>query len=156
MREGRHRPWFRTEESTLNGLIGQVCHLHHHRMRLALEGLGLHRGQPRLLHLLWEREGWAHSELAEAMHVEPATVTKMLQRMERHGFVERRADPQDERISRVYLGEAGRKVREKLEKALQELEQELLSGFTEEEGEQLRRFLVRIRDRMMRPWRNGQ
>jgi DNA-binding MarR family transcriptional regulator len=156
MRGDRHGPGFKFEENTLTGLIGQVCHLHHHRMRAALHDLDLHRGQPRLLHLLWEREGWAHSELAGAMHVEPATVTKMLQRMERRGFVQRRPDPEDERISRVYLGEAGRRVRERLEQALRELERELLSGFTEEEGEQLHRFLVRMRDGMMPQSRSGQ
>ena len=33
---------------------------------------------------------------------------KMIQRMERSGFVERRSDPEDERLSRVYLTERGR------------------------------------------------
>lgn len=140
--------WMRPNENDFNGLIAQICHLHHHRMRLRLEGLALYRGQPRLLHLLWEREGRTHSELAEAMNVQPATITKMLQRMERRGFVVRKQDPEDERVSRVYLGDGGRAVRTRLEQILKQQEEELLEGFDREEREQLLRFLARIRDGM--------
>ena len=44
--------------------------------------MGLHHGQPRLLWILWEKEGPTHTELATKLHVQPATITKMVQRME--------------------------------------------------------------------------
>jgi DNA-binding MarR family transcriptional regulator len=129
-------------------LLGQICRLHHHNAHAVWERIGLHRGQPRILYALWAEEGLSHAALAKRAHVRPATITRMVQRMERAGFVECRADPNDQRISRVYLSETGRAVQEDVERAWQESEKETFSGFTQEEGALLRRFLVQIRDNL--------
>ena len=53
--------------------------------------------------MLNSAQGITHSELAHRMRVSPETVTNMLQRMEKTGFVERRPGAEDQRVSRVYL-----------------------------------------------------
>jgi DNA-binding MarR family transcriptional regulator len=131
-------------------LLGQVCKLHHARAHALLEALGLYRGQPRLLHALYEREGITHGELAERLRVTPATITKMIQRMEKAGFVERRPDPTDQRVSRVYLTEAGHAIHEAVDDALGTLEDESLAGLSEEERLELYRLLMRVRDNLVR------
>ena len=131
-------------------LIGEVCKLHYRRVHTLLDDLGLYRGQPRLLHALWEREGRTHSELAEHLNVQPATITKMLQRMQEAGFVLRHQDPEDQRVSRVYLTAAGRDIQERVRQVWQQLEEEALDGFTLEEGVLLRRFLIQVRDNLQR------
>jgi DNA-binding MarR family transcriptional regulator len=131
-------------------LLGQVCKLHHARAHDLLEGLGLYRGQPRLLHALYEEEGITHGELAARLRVAPATITKMIQRMERAGFVERRADPADQRVSRVYLTEAGHAIHAAVDEALGTLEEESLAGLTEAERDQLNQFLISVRDNLIR------
>ena len=113
-----------------------------------LEGLGLYRGQPRLLHVLWGREGLTHSELARELHIQPATVTKMLQRMERTGFLLRKHDEHDERVSRVYLTEQGRAVKERVAKIMEELEGNIQQDFDETELTALREYLTRIRNNL--------
>jgi DNA-binding MarR family transcriptional regulator len=113
-----------------------------------LEALGLYRGQPRLLFALWEEEGLTHSELAARTHVRAATISKMVQRMEKAGFLERRADEEDQRVSRVYLTDAGRAVQDRVGAAFAQLERETLAGFNDDERELLRAFLVRIRDNL--------
>jgi DNA-binding MarR family transcriptional regulator len=122
--------------------------MHHGRVRALLESLGLYRGQPRVLFALWEREGQTHSELAQRTHVSAATISKMIQRMEKAGFLERRADEQDQRVSRVYLTESGRAVQDRVSAASQQLEEEALAGFSDEDRALLQRFLVRIRDNL--------
>ena len=60
--------------------------------------------------LLWlEREpGLSQRELAEVLEVEPITVARLVDRLERNGTVERRADGTDRRIWRLHLtGTAG-------------------------------------------------
>ena len=131
-------------------LIGEVCKLHYRRVHTLLDDLGLYRGQPRLLHALWEREARTHSELAEHLNVQPATITKMLQRMQEAGFVQRRQDPEDQRVSRVYLTAAGRDIQERVQQVWQQLEEEALAGFTLEERILLRRFLVQVHDNLQR------
>lgn len=133
---------------SMEHLLGQICRLHHQNAHSIWNQIGLHRGQPRILHVLWEQEGLSHSDLAKQAHVRPATITKMIQRMERAGFVECRADADDQRISRVYLTDAGRAVKNDVEQAWHKSERQTFAGFTLEESDLLRRFLIRIRDNL--------
>jgi len=131
-------------------LLAQVCLLHYSRAHALLEAIGLYRGQPPVLRALWEQEGLTHTELAERLHVTPATITKMIQRMEKAGFVVRKPDAEDQRVSRVYLTEAGRAIRSEVQAVWQTMEQETFDGFAEEEQTLLRRFLLRMRENLMR------
>ena len=137
-----------TEPDSIDFLLAQVCRLHHARAHTLLEEFGLYRGQPPVLHALWEEEGRTHSELAARLHVQPATITKMIQRMERAGFVERRSDPEDQRVSRVYLTKAGHAIREDVQQVWRTLEQETFAGFSLEERALLRRFLAQMRENL--------
>ena len=137
-------------EESVDFLLSRVCRLHHARAHMLLETLGLYHGQPRMLRALWEREGLTHSDLAAQLHVQPATVTKMVQRMEKAGFVERRDDPRDQRVSRVYLTEAGYAVQAQVERVWQTLERETLDGLSPEECALLLRCLARVRENLVR------
>jgi DNA-binding MarR family transcriptional regulator len=131
-------------------LLAQVSRLHHQRAHELLEGLGLYRGQPPLLYALWEQDGQTHSELAEKLQITPATITRMIQRMEKSGFVQRQPDASDQRISRVYLTEAGRAVRAELQAVWDRMEVESFAGFSAEELIILRGFLQKIRANLTR------
>ncbi|MBC7093716.1 MarR family transcriptional regulator [Candidatus Bipolaricaulota bacterium] len=136
----------RRERETTAHLLAQVAKLLRERIRVRMEAIGLRRGQGFILRELGEQGGIAQTELAQQSLVRPATLTPVLQRMERAGLVERRPDEADQRISRVYLTAKGEAVRRQAEAIWQELDQELFAGFSEEERAQLRGFLVRIRD----------
>lgn len=129
-------------------LIAELCRAHHARAGDLFRRLGLHRGQPGILRLLWEVDGRTHSELAAALHVQPATVTNMLNRMVEAGFVTRRPDPDDQRVSRVYLADAGMAVRDEVLSAMRRLDAEALAGFSDDERAALRSFLQRLRDNL--------
>jgi DNA-binding MarR family transcriptional regulator len=111
--------------------------------------IGLYRGQPFVLRVLWAEEGATHSELAEKLHVQPATITNMLKRMEKAGFVERRPDAKDRRVSRVYLTSAGRDIQDAVERMWGGLEIEAFAGLSPDEIATFRRLLVRIRDNLI-------
>lgn len=134
---------------TLDSLLAQNCHLHHMRAYQLFEAVGLYRGQPPVLFSLWEQEGQTQTELADNLRIAPATITKMLQRMERAGFVQRKVDPEDQRVSRVYLTEAGRAVKSQVEAIWKTMEEETFANFNEEERDLLRRFLLRIRQNLL-------
>lgn len=134
---------------SLDSLFAQICKLKHARIHTMLEGLGLYRGQPSVLQALWEQEGLMHTDLARRLRVQPATITKMLQRMEKAGFLERRPDLEDQRVSRVYLTEAGRAVRADVQRVWRQLDEEAFAGFTPDERALLRRFFLNIRENLM-------
>jgi len=138
------------ESESLDLLLAQICRLKHARVQALLETLGLYEGQPSMLRSLWAQEGLTHTELARRLRVQPATITKMIQRMEKAGFVERRPDQEDERISRVYLTEAGRAVQAGVQGVWHTLEQEAFAEFGGEERALLRQFLLQIRENLLR------
>ena len=133
---------------TLGYRLAHVCKAHHFRVRQLLHEIGLYRGQQFVLCALWREEGVTHSELAEHLSVHPATVSNALRRMEQAGFLERRPDPEDQRISRVYLTPEGRDIRSAVERVWAKLEKETLRGFTNEERRSLESFLQRIHENL--------
>ena len=138
------------ELRSIDRLLAQICHMHHGRARTLLQGIGLYRGQPPLLDILHESEGLSHTELATRLRVVPATVTKMLQRMEKAGFVLRQPDREDERVSRVYLTDAGRAIRAEMDAALRSLAADTFAGFTPDECGELQRLLLRVHENLAR------
>ncbi|MBN1286815.1 MAG: MarR family transcriptional regulator [Anaerolineae bacterium] len=129
-------------------LLPEVCRAHYEFVRSLFCSLGLHRGQPAVLELLWEKDGRSQTELGEVLHVQPATITKMLNRMEQSGLVQRRADPDDQRISRVRLTQKAKEIQPDINRYFETLTDQMLEGFTIEEQVLLRRFLVQIRDNL--------
>jgi MarR family transcriptional regulator, organic hydroperoxide resistance regulator len=130
-------------------LFAQIGRMIHQRAHETLDPLGLHRGQPFILAMLWREEGLTQSQLAERVMISPPSMSHALQRLEDAGYVERRADPSDDRVQRVYLTDKGHAVREPLDRGWCELESEIQAGLSEEERETLRRLLIRVRDNLV-------
>ena len=137
-------------QDTTGYLWSQICKLHRARIHARLEEVGLYGEQQFILHGLWEKEGLTHSELAERLRVQPATITNALKRMERSGFVDRRHDNDDQRVWRVYLPVEGRSVRGALGKIWREIEEQTFAALHEEERAQLGRLLLRIYETFVR------
>ncbi len=135
-------------EPTLGFQLGQACRAHRNRMDAALAQIGLHTGQELLLLRLAVEEGCRQSDLVAEMCVQPATITKSLDRLEAGGLVERRPDGDDRRVSRVYLTCAGRALHQRILQAWQEVEQASFAGMTQEERIVLRRLLLQVRDNL--------
>jgi DNA-binding MarR family transcriptional regulator len=72
--------------------------------------LGLTRPQWLALFRLHRRPGASQSELADMMEIEKAPAGRIVDRMEEKGWIERRPDPLDRRINRIYLTERGERV----------------------------------------------
>src|SRR5687767_13622403 len=68
-----------------------------------VRGLGLTRSQWLVINRLHRRPGATQSELAEMLEVEKATAGRMVDRMEKKGWVVRRPDATDRRVNRLHL-----------------------------------------------------
>lgn len=78
-----------------------------------LADLGLTYPQYLTLLALWEHDGKGVHELAQKLEIEGATMTPLLQRMEKLGFVTRKRGTEDERRVNVFLTEKGKALRAK-------------------------------------------
>ena len=122
----------------------QVHKAHRQHAEAALNKLGIHTGQEMLLLQLWIEEGIPQSQLAACMGVEPPTATKMLQRMEHAGLIARRTDPEDARISRVYLTERSRALEQPVLEIWKQLEAQTVADLSPTEQALLRRLLMQV------------
>ncbi len=121
-----------------------VCRANRSFANDALMDIGLYAGQEMFLFQLWEQDGLSQSQLVERMCVQPATISKMLDRMEHTGLVQRRPDPEDSRVSRVYLTEQSRELQGKVDSVWETLEARLVAGLSMEERILLRRLLLQV------------
>jgi DNA-binding MarR family transcriptional regulator len=125
----------------LNVKLMRVARAHRTYAASLLSQVGLHPGQEALLMELWRQDGRTQANLAEALGVEPPTVTKMLQRMEVADLVSRRPDASDRRAIRVHLTPKGRRLRNRVEKLWAELEAETVAGLSDRQQATLRNLL---------------
>jgi DNA-binding MarR family transcriptional regulator len=132
----------------LGYLLVEVSKLHRAHAHAALEDQGLYRGQNFVLTALAEQEGLAQTELAEKLLVTPPTISNSLERMETAGWIERRPDPEDRRISRVYLTKAGRTLQESVASLWHDLEQQTFGGLTSQQRHSLWQILLQIRENL--------
>lgn len=89
-------------DETLGSRLHALARAHRSRLAALLAPHGLHVGQDSLLLAAWDSPGLSQSALARKLGIEPPTVTRMLQRLERGGMIERRPDPHDARSMLVH------------------------------------------------------
>ena len=82
------------------------------------------------------------------MRLSPATVSKMIQRMELSGFIHKRQDKSDMRVFRIYLTAKGREIEEELEKTMLDVERQIFSIFSVEKRDLLERLLMKLKERL--------
>ena len=109
-----------------------------------MQELGIYPGQIPVLGLLAYKDGLSQREIAEHLRIKPPTVNVTVQRLEKAGFLFRKADEKDQRVSRIYLTEKGKQAKERGMKRVEENEKILFDGFSDAELCLLRRFLEQI------------
>ncbi len=108
--------------------------------------LGLKRSQWRVLSGLYGHGGLTQTELSDAISVAPSPLGKLVDKLEAAGYVERRHDPDDRRINRLYVTDAVTPLVEPTRTLLRELEEAVLNDLPPDENfvDQLKR----VRDKL--------
>ena len=125
-------------------LLAHVCKTHRNKASELLAAIDLYVGQEMFLLPLWQRAGLSQSEMAELVHVQPATASRMLDRLEAAGLVKRRQDSEDGRVSRIFLTQEGHNLREPVRNMWAELESISMANLTIDERILLRRLLLQV------------
>lgn len=112
-----------------------------------LEELGLTYPQYVAVVALWEEDEQTVKGLSDKLFLEPSTVTPMLKRLEAMGYLTRTRGVEDERIVKVRLTEAGRKLREKA-RGLSHVTLEA-SGLNMDEFRILQRGITNLRSNLL-------
>jgi DNA-binding MarR family transcriptional regulator len=99
-----------------------------------------------ILRLLRAAAGLSQQELAGRLQIHPSRLVAILDNLEKRGFVERRANPDDRRLYSLHLTQAGGEVLEKIGNVARKHQDDLFSSISGEERNMLATLLLRIAD----------
>ena len=131
-------------EDSLGYLVNRAARSLAHQLAEELRPTGVAIGQWRVLLSLWSRDGMSQAELSREIAIEPPTMVRTIDRMVRDGLVTRVPDPADGRVTRIYLTERGRALRDELVPKAAAVNARNLGRMTEREGRTLRRLLRKL------------
>jgi len=109
---------------------------------------GATRAQWAVLSRLNRCEGLKQSELAELLDLQPISLTRLLDRLADNGLIERRPDPNDRRVNRLYLTPAARPLLDHLTALGEEVMGQVLEGLDDKAIDRLHADLGVMRENL--------
>ena len=113
-------------------------------MTNALTQMDLTAAQGHIMgYLVHRREAPCARDIEEAFHLSHPTVSGLLSRLEKKGFIEFRPDEKDRRCKRIYILPKGHECTEMMHQTILHNEQRMVEGFSEAEKAQFSELLQR-------------
>lgn len=137
-------------EDNIGSMLADTSRLIRRAFDERARGIGVTRPQWQLLTTLRRNEGTNQGSLAEMLDTEPITLCRMVDRMQEADLIERRQDPSDRRVWRLFLTDKARRLLEDLQPLGREVMALALDGVAQEDRDELRRILDRIRQNLAR------
>lgn len=110
----------------------------------AVAQMDLTASQSRVMgYLAHQKQPPCARDVEEEFQLSHPTVSGILSRLEKKGFIEFRPDEQDKRCKRIYVLPKGRESDERMHKVIQDSEDRIVQDFTEEEKLQFISLLER-------------
>jgi DNA-binding MarR family transcriptional regulator len=128
-------------------VVVALFNFHSRLERCLSDGLSAHGttlAQYDVLMTLCHGDGITQQELAERLLVTKANVVGLIDRVSAAGWVERRPDPEDRRVNRLYLTDAGRKLAREAQPGQYVLVKKIFGRLTEAELRQMHALLGRL------------
>lgn len=131
-------------EDSVAYLLAKATIIHKNSLQKYVSSVGLHSGQVFVMMELWKTDGQRQIDLAARLNLSPPTVNKILGGLLENDFVTRARYEDDARSTRIFLTEKGVRVRESLEQAWEELEEQTLASLTDTEALMLKQLLQKL------------
>lgn len=107
--------------------------------------IGLTRAQWLVLTRLYRRPGASQTELADMLEIDRASAGRMIDRMQKNGWVERRADNGDRRVNRLHLTADARRVHKDMWAIAEATVDDALAPLSTSERDQFTRLAARVK-----------
>ena len=111
---------------------------------------GVTAAQSGLLFVLGKRDGVSMGEAGAALDLGPPGISGLAERMVEAGLIEKRADPDDGRASRLWLTAAGKKALVRTKAGVVGLNARLTEGFSAAEIDIVARWLTSVQSKFPR------
>ncbi|WML42428.1 MarR family transcriptional regulator [Neobacillus sp. PS3-40] len=108
--------------------------------------LGLNAQQGRMISYIYQHQDkeLIQTDLAEVFQRRGASITSMLQGLEKKGYIERKIPVDNERQKNIYVLPKGIELIEAFDQAFGEVEKKVVQSLTEEEKQILKELLTKI------------
>ena len=130
-------------ERSFHILLYRAFHAQRNYLRPSLTELGLGAGQPKLLAYLASNGPCHQKQLSDYFDVDPANVSRMMESLEKGGFITRRTDEQNRRRDMAEVTDLGRQASEIWRRRCRDVEEVMLSGFSDEDRALFSSYLAR-------------
>ncbi len=134
---------------SLGFLLHDVARLMRRAFDRRVKHLGLTRSQWFVLVHLYRTDGQTQRHLAEELDMERAPLSKLLDRLESGGWIERRADPTDRRANRVYITKKIDPLMTEVITVGEMLTDDIFSGVDESAREEFLSVLVKAKSNLI-------
>ncbi len=94
-----------------------------------------------LLAMLSQQDGLGQGEVSQRFGVDPSRLSRLGQALEEEGLIRRERDPEDNRVVRMYLTDAGRRELRELPRLKRQFRRRIGGVLSEGEVGELRRML---------------
>lgn len=98
-----------------------------------LQPLGLSRAQWSVLAILSNHEGVSQSQISHELEIEKSTAGRLIDQIERSGWIERRPTPGDRRLWSIHLTERARQLLVEVEGVILHSRDEMLRGLSDDQ-----------------------
>lgn len=139
----------KTNDSTFAYLMQDVTRQMRKHFDRRATRFHLTRSQWRALKTIRRNEGVSQTELADFLDMEPIPVGRVIDRLEKTGYVERRADPADRRRWCLHLTPKAHAVVDEMEVIAAGLRTDALRGVAREDFAILLRVLAHLKDNLV-------
>ncbi|WP_159722707.1 MarR family winged helix-turn-helix transcriptional regulator [Enterococcus sp. CSURQ0835] len=112
--------------------------------REQVEGQEFSHGQNRVLRMLLKHDGCSQKELVTQLKIRPASVSELLTKLEKKGYVRRQQNETDRRVTNFFLTDSGRALVANFEQVRLEYGEEIFSVLNETEKTQLAQILAKL------------
>ena len=113
----------------------------HLKNAMSEAGVSITPAQSAILFLLERKDGQTMSELTQELSIDNSTLTGLVDRLERSGFVKRNASTADRRLSHVYITGSGHDEIERAKAVIRRVNDRIREDFTEGEVESFKKIL---------------
>ena len=137
-----HKP---EAELSFGFLLADVSRLLRRNFEQRVQALGLTMTQWRAIAHLSRREGINQSVLADLLEVKPITLTRLVDRMEEAGWIERRRDPDDRRAVCLHLTDRVQPILESMHSHVDATHAAAFAGINRKDEETTLKTLAKVK-----------
>jgi len=127
--------------------IGETAHALRKAFTRRAASVGVTGAQWKVLFKLTLKPGLRQTDLADLLDIEPITLTRIIDRLQEAGLVERTPDPTDRRAWRLHVTEKAQPVVGKLRAIADEMTADAFAGIDPKDIDVTRKVLAQVRER---------